>query len=175
MREISWVTQQQPGDVRILLETTDDRGHVELTELTTIRSNANSISWAIPAPGNDALRARIIIEANGVQDASNAQFMITPRNTLSFNTSADAKDRFELRGLYPNPAHHEVTFSWSPAGKSAVVAKLYNTSGAVVRTTSVSGHSSMLTIEVKDLPQGAYFYELLADGHISRGVLTIQR
>lgn len=169
---ITW-TADREGDAKILLETTDQQNNTKREQLAVIAANAQSIPWIVPAIGSDPVLARIIVEVSGLEDASDAPFTILPQSALSVRINSS--DRFMLRGFYPNPAQDIVTFSWTPTGKSAVVGKLFNSSGAVVRTTSVSGYSSELSISVRDLPQGAYFYELISEGHISRGTLTIAR
>jgi hypothetical protein len=173
LHDITWTNQGENDEAKIFLETTDQKGDTKKEQLASIAASAGTISWAVPALGEQPLQARIIVEAEGVADISDAPFVILPKGSLSVSRSA--KDVFELRGFYPNPATDVVTFSWAPSNKNAVVGKLYNSSGAVVRTTSVSGHSSMLSIQVKDLPQGAYFYELVTEGHIARGLLNIER
>jgi hypothetical protein len=173
MHEITWNAQGELGEAKIYLETTGARDHITKTQLAAIAANAGKLAWAVPDLGDEPLQARIIVEADGLQDVSDAPFTILPAGSLSVRTNT--KDMFTLRGLYPNPAHDLITFTWTPNGKSAVIAKLYNSTGAVVRTTSVSSNSSELSMHVNDLPQGAYFYELIADGHISRGALTIRR
>jgi hypothetical protein len=173
MHTITWTTQGKLGVAKIYLETTDPRDNIKRELITEIAANTGSIAWTVPGAGSEPVQARIIIEADGVEDASDAAFTILPQGSLSVNSSG--KDVFQLRGFYPNPAQDLVTFAWSPVGRSAVIAKLYNSTGAVVRTTSVNGYSSELSISVHDLPSGTYYYELIADAHITRGSLTIQR
>jgi hypothetical protein len=173
MHTITWTAQSELGLAKIYLETTDPRDNVKREMITEITASTGSMAWTVPGTGSEPLQARIIIEADGVEDASDAAFTILPQGSLSVN--AGGKDVFQLRGFYPNPAQDVVTFSWSPTGRGAVIAKLYNSMGAVVRTTSVNGYSSELSIPVHDLAAGTYYYELIADAHTTRGSLTIQR
>lgn len=170
MHEVSWATDGEFGEARIYLETIDQNDHVSREQLAIIAATAGKISWLVPSLASEPLQARIIIESNGLVDTSNASFTILPKGALEVGTRKDLSV-----GFYPNPAQDIVTFTWTPSSKNAVVAKLFNSSGAVVRTTSVSGHSTELTMAVHDLPQGAYFYELSSEGQISRGSLTIKR
>jgi hypothetical protein len=174
LRDITWSAVGDAANVRIFLQTTDQQNQTTSDEIANVAASVGRLSWIVPDLGSEPLQARIQIEYGGLDDASDAFFTILPQGSLSVSTGK-RDNYFEMRGVYPNPASEYVTFSWSPSGKAAVIATLYNSTGAVVRTTSVNGNSHELRLEIRDLPQGSYFYELLTDGHISRGVVTIAR
>lgn len=172
LHDIRWINGSNEGEVRVyLVLDPQDTKRKEL--LATLSPSVEMLTWTVPILGKEPVQAVIEVESGSETVRSSGSFTILPDQSLSVGTLR--RGGFEMQAVYPNPSSQQVTLTWAPPTKGAAVLRLLNSAGEIVRTTSVSAQSSSLQLEVHDLPQGAYFYELRTDGHIARGALTILR
>lgn len=69
-----------------------------------------------------------------------------------------------LSNAYPNPASNLAYFTYSMNGSNAAKVLVRNILGTTVREVALSGSEGKAALQVSDLPDGVYFYSLMADG-----------
>ncbi|MBI1185339.1 T9SS type A sorting domain-containing protein [bacterium] len=69
--------------------------------------------------------------------------------------------------LYPNPAKSNVNIEFESAPKSNVQVRVFNLVGQEQREIQVSRMGKILTVDVKDLSNGTYIIQFIADGKMT--------
>ncbi len=81
-----------------------------------------------------------------------------------------------VHSIYPNPAEQQIMFQYKLSQTGAVMFKLYNSKGRIVKFDrhphqSKGRHQNAL--DVHDLPPGIYVYRLHTPGHTHTGKVTL--
>ncbi len=75
-------------------------------------------------------------------------------------------DGVSISDAYPNPATNKVNFDFNLSGVSNASVNIVNLLGSVVKHADLTSGSDKVSIDVSDLPQGVYFYSIVANGNI---------
>ncbi len=80
--------------------------------------------------------------------------------------------------IYPNPANNQVHFSFDFPKSAIANASIYNFNGVKVLTKNqyfVQSGNNSIKFDVSGLPNGLYLWQIIIDGEILSGYLTIAR
>ncbi len=75
-------------------------------------------------------------------------------------------DGVSISDAYPNPATGKVNFDFNLSGINHASVKIINLLGSVVKNIDLTVGDNKTSIDVSDLPQGVYFYSIVANGNI---------
>ena len=75
-------------------------------------------------------------------------------------------DGVSISDAYPNPATNQVNFDFNLSGVNHASVKIINLLGSVVKSADLVAGANKVSIDVADLPQGVYFYSVIANGNI---------
>ncbi len=75
-------------------------------------------------------------------------------------------DGVSISDAYPNPATNRVNFDFNLSGVNNASVNIVNLLGSVVKHADLTAGSDKVSIDVSDLPQGVYFYSVVANGNI---------
>ncbi|MEQ1831755.1 MAG: FG-GAP-like repeat-containing protein, partial [Candidatus Eisenbacteria bacterium] len=145
----------------------------------TIARELTGTSWTWTVGAATTTHARLRVVAHGmtqVSDASNADFVVLPFNTLDV---ADGPPRLSLLGAWPNPARQELTVSFSlPAGARGTL-DMVDLTGRRVASRDLSGlaggtHQVRL-LEHASLPPGVYLVRLRTGADLRLAKVSVVR
>jgi len=75
-------------------------------------------------------------------------------------------DGVSISDAYPNPATGKVNFDFNLSGINHASVKIINLLGSVVKNIDLTAGDNKTSIDVSDLPQGVYFYSVVANGNV---------
>ena len=75
-------------------------------------------------------------------------------------------DGVSISDAYPNPASDKVNFDFNLSGVNSASIRIINLLGSVVKQADLMAGADKVSIDVSDLPQGVYFYSVVADGNV---------
>ncbi|HKR03853.1 MAG TPA: T9SS type A sorting domain-containing protein [Bacteroidia bacterium] len=91
-------------------------------------------------------------------------------NPVQVNEINMALENFMLGDPYPNPGSSDIKIEYSlPARTTSGEIVFYDIHGNEIKRYKVDHHFNFLTLNVKELSAGTYFYQLVIDGNISMG------
>jgi len=88
----------------------------------------------------------------------------------------DGSSKYTLSNAYPNPTSNKfnINYDFSNANKARV--EVLNIIGGIVKTQEISTQSKSASIDVSNLINGVYFYNIIVDGRkIESKKLIVQR
>jgi len=79
----------------------------------------------------------------------------------------DAMKGGSISDVYPNPAVHTVNFDYNmPATVTSAKVSIVNLLGSVVKETVVEPNANKLSMDISELEDGIYFYNVIVNGKI---------
>lgn len=99
-------------------------------------------------------------------------------NSAKAQVSAHAEKSLATVNAYPNPSRGEVVFTLSQSNSEGYKIRISNAIGRTIKTIEVKdlGISSQIEANLTELPNGLYFYSLLAnDKMVETKRLILQR
>ena len=68
--------------------------------------------------------------------------------------------------LYPNPAKDEVMIAFEKATVSQGILEIYGFTGSVIQSQNLASGYQYISVSVKDLKPGIYFYRILLNNEV---------
>ncbi len=111
-----------------------------------------------PWEGGDAVYiARLMLNID--EDAIEVDFAKAPKSELTNTKTNTAK-------LYPNPASYEVMIEFDNVLKTNALLEIFGYAGNLLQTQILSSGFQFISISVKDLKAGLYFYKITSDNEV---------
>jgi hypothetical protein len=76
------------------------------------------------------------------------------------------ESRANMAKLYPNPAKDEVMIAFEKATDSQGVLEIYGFTGSVIQSQNLASGYQYISVSVKDLKPGIYFYRILINNEV---------
>jgi hypothetical protein len=76
------------------------------------------------------------------------------------------ESRANMAKLYPNPAQDEVMIAFEKATDAEGVLEIYGFTGSVIQSQSLASGYQFISVSVKDLKPGIYFYRILLNNEV---------
>ncbi|HRS54638.1 MAG TPA: T9SS type A sorting domain-containing protein, partial [Bacteroidales bacterium] len=82
------------------------------------------------------------------------------------NIKENKISRIDFPPVYPNPANLTANFSWLiPSNVSEASIVIRNLLGKIVSETLLENSVGKISVDLRDLPDGIYFYSLILNGN----------
>ena len=145
---------------------------------TVVSNNAVTIAGGQQLPsGTGTYGIRTEFDNNGVVGSTVVKYTAFDiANTsdtaviyITYNVNAVGIQTYNnaiaVSNVYPNPAVNQIELSYDLKGATNNASvKIYNALGSVVKTISLNESKSSKQIDVSDLEEGFYFYNLISEG-----------
>ena len=138
--------------------TSYSRSNYQLTALQTyfLKAIANITPWE----GGDAVYiARFMLDID--DSLITADFAKAP---AVMPKSVESKAN--MAKLYPNPAQNEVMIAFEKATESEGVLEIFGFTGSVIQSQALASGYQYISVSVKDLKPGIYFYRILLSNKV---------
>ena len=145
-------------EVNNIYLSTYARSNYQLTALQIdfLTSIANLTPWE----GGDAVFiARYMLDID--ENQLTADFAIAPAAMPN-----SMESRANMAKIYPNPAKDEVMIAFEKATDSEGLLEIYGFTGSVIQSQSLVSGYQYISVSVKDLKPGIYFYRILLNNEV---------
>ncbi|MBX2927108.1 MAG: T9SS type A sorting domain-containing protein [Saprospiraceae bacterium] len=115
--------------------------------------------------GNAVYRARAFLAALTQEFVSyNDSLLCAPTELLIIHSESGAllqtaKDEVELR-IFPNPAQNEISITWGTSKEASGMLSVYDVFGRQVLQQVLGEGANTHTLNIRDLPDGLYFFRI---------------
>jgi hypothetical protein len=170
---IKWRKFTPPRCDSFSLSYTTDDGQTYLPILNSIPSTESTYTWIVPNTPSESCRVKVTAYGPGTQfDESDALFTIQPLGLSETQATINQPLKLDIN---PNPSKAGFRFQIRNAGERKLTLKIYNLSGKIVKTFSItSNNQKLITLNWdgkdnrgKSIPTGVYIYHLKTSDGIS--------